>query len=87
MDGLLTVGIQSTYRIFPVDYSECTSLPGYDAVYTTITNTYVNNNWGWGGNSNGWYIEGAFGGLNSSGSNPVYSYNHDDNIIAYVTPL
>jgi hypothetical protein len=32
-------------------------------------------------------IEGAFGGLNSSGSNPVYSYNHDDNIIAYVTPL
>jgi hypothetical protein len=87
MDGLLTVGIQSTYRIFPVDYSECTSLPGYDAVYTTITNTYVHNNWGWGGNANGWYIEGAFGGSNSSGTSNVYSYNHDDNIIAYVTPL
>ncbi|MFM7431125.1 MAG: Spi family protease inhibitor [Flammeovirgaceae bacterium] len=43
-DGLRTVGTQSTYRIFPVDYRKCTNLPSYDAVYTTVTNTYVHNN-------------------------------------------
>lgn len=86
-DGLQTVGTQSTYRMFPVDYENCTYLPSFDAVYTTVTNTYVHNNWGWGGLNNGWYIQGAFGGNEVYGNGNVYSYNHDDHIIAYITPL
>jgi hypothetical protein len=86
-DGLETIATRSTYRFYPVDYSSCSSLPSYDVTYVTNLNTYVHNNWGWGGSNNGWYIEGAFGGADSGGTSNVYSYNHDDNIIAYITPL
>jgi len=87
IDGLQRVVTTSTYLINPIDYCTCNPLPSYYASYATITNSYTHYNWGWGGDSNGWYIEGSFGGPDTSGNYNVHSFNHDDNIIAYITPL
>jgi hypothetical protein len=90
MDGILTNNLVSTYVVFPVDYYNCTYKSSYTYTTNTVVNTYIHSNWGWGTGGNGWYLEGAFGerelyGQGSQNGN-VYSYNHDDKIIAYVTP-
>jgi hypothetical protein len=92
MDGLQRVNQVSYYTIYPIDYSTCTYLPRYDYTTSAIINTYVHNNWGWGPpGANGWYLEGQFGGANSSGVVPNQPsnnpFNHDDKIVAYITPL
>ncbi len=98
LDGILTTNTISTYRVYPVDYNTCTYLPSYTYTTNTAINTYTHSNWGWGGSqnaqtggpapqgSNGWYLEGAFGDWNINGTNNQYSYNHDDKIVAYITP-
>lgn len=91
MDGILTHNSIATYVVFPVNYTACTSLPSYTYTTNTIIDTYIHSNWGWGEGKNGWYLEGAFGERELYGqgaqSGNVYSYNHEDKIIAYVTPL
>jgi hypothetical protein len=97
MDGILTTNTVSTYVVYPVDYSACRNLPSYTVTYNNVINTYTHANWGWGGytnaqpgssiwGSNGWYLESAFGDWDITQTNNVYSFNHDDKIIAYVTP-
>lgn len=85
IDGLLTTNQVSNYTVYPVDYIDCVSLPSYKYTSSTLINTYVHNNWGWGGDDDGWYIEGTFGDWDITHSTNVYSFNHFDKIIAYVT--
>ncbi len=84
IDGLETINTNSTYMIYPVDYTTCRNLPPYQVTYTTASTIYTHNNWGWGPTGgNGWYVDGAFGGLNSIGTTNISSYNHDDHIIVF----
>ncbi|MFM9838604.1 MAG: C10 family peptidase [Cyclobacteriaceae bacterium] len=85
LDGILTTNQISTYAVFPVDYYNCAYLPSYTYTTNSVVNTYTHSNWGWAGYQDGWYLESAFGDWDITHTYNVYSFNHNDKIIAYVT--
>jgi hypothetical protein len=92
IDGYENLNTNSTYTIFPVDYDNCTKLPPYQVSHVTATTVYDHSNWGWGGQNNGWYVDGAFGGAGyitggaTSDPNTTNNYNHGDNMMINVHP-
>jgi hypothetical protein len=83
-DGILTTNVNYTYQVYPVNYSNCTWAPTYTYTVSNVTNYYTHLNYGWDGRSDGWYIEGQFGGWEINGGYQDAIFNHDDRIIAYI---